>query len=197
VKVPVHCDESQPPRNNRPSRKTVLVVEDEAFVRESTCEVLQSAGYRVLQAGDAAEARAVFCNSGTPVDLLLCDAVLPDENGISLARVLRWQSPGLRTLMASGYPRSVLQDQFEVSDKRQVLSKPYSASLLLAEVDALLRRFASCTRTLQTPSSRFAKGAVKPGGMYCTTTTGTGKSPGRAVRMSSRALGPPVERRLQ
>jgi len=138
VKITVQCGEGQP-LLNRSSQKTVLVVEDEAFVRESTCEILQNAGYRVLQASNTADARSVFLSAGTQIDLLLCDAVLPDENGLSLARILRWQSPALRTVMASGYPRSVLLEQFELSEKGQVLSKPYSASVLLARIDALLR----------------------------------------------------------
>src|SRR5690242_6445626 len=100
VKLPVHCGESQP-LLDRSSRKTVLVVEDEAFVRESTCEILQNAGYRVLHASNAAGAKSVFLNAGTQIDLLLCDAVLPDENGMSLARILRWHAPGLLTVMAS------------------------------------------------------------------------------------------------
>jgi two-component system, cell cycle sensor histidine kinase and response regulator CckA len=139
MKLPAYSGERQPPQESRRPRKTVLVVEDEAFVRESTCEILQNAGYRVLQAGTAAEAKAVFSNANAPVDLLLCDAVLPDENGIALADVLRWQAPGLRTIMASGYPRSVLWEEFKVSNLRQVLSKPYSARLLLAQVEAALR----------------------------------------------------------
>lgn len=131
--------ERQPPQESERPRKTVLVVEDEAFVRESTCEILQNAGYSVLQAGTAAEAKNLFLNANAPIDLLLCDAVLPDENGVVLADVLRWQSPGLQTIVASGYPRSVLWNEFEVSNLRQVLSKPYSASLLLARVEAALR----------------------------------------------------------
>jgi hypothetical protein len=139
MKFFTHCDESQPTQEMGRPGKTVLVVEDEAFVRESTCEILQNAGYRVLQAGSAAEAKDVFSNANTPVDLLLCDAILPDENGIALADVLRWRSPSLQTIVASGYPRSVLWSEFKVSDLPQVLSKPYSASLLLAVVKEALR----------------------------------------------------------
>ena len=130
---------SQTTRESERPWKTVLVVEDEAFVRESTCEILQNAGYRVLQAGTAGEAKNLFLNANAPIDLLLCDAVLPDENGVALADVLRWRSPGLQTIVASGYPRSVLWNEFKVSNVCQVLSKPYSASLLLAQVKAALR----------------------------------------------------------
>ena len=138
MKITVQCGEGQP-LLNRSSQKTVLVVEDEAFVRESTCEILQNAGYRVLQASNAADARSVFLSAGTQIDLLLCDAVLPDENGLSLARILRWKSLGLRTLTVSGYPRSVLLEQFELSPQGLVLNKPYCASVLLATIDGLLR----------------------------------------------------------
>jgi DNA-binding NtrC family response regulator len=139
MKLLAQSVERQPTQESRQPRKTVLVVEDEAFVRESTCEILQNAGYRVLQAGTAAQAENLFLNANAPIDLLLCDAVLPDENGVALADVLRRRSPGLQTIVASGYPRSVLWNEFKVSNLRQVLSKPYSASLLLAEVEAALR----------------------------------------------------------
>jgi response regulator RpfG family c-di-GMP phosphodiesterase len=56
--------------------ETILFVEDEAFVREVTCEVLRSAGYRVLTAKNAAEAVRVYDQSSGEVGLLLTDVVL-------------------------------------------------------------------------------------------------------------------------
>src|ERR1035441_10058262 len=65
--------------------KTILLVEDEAFVREVTCEVLRSAGYRVLAAKNAAEAMRIYEARGDEVELLIRDVVLPGESGRVLA----------------------------------------------------------------------------------------------------------------
>jgi CheY-like chemotaxis protein len=46
--------------NNRPRRRTILLVEDEPFVREATCSILESANFEVLPAGDAQEAMKVY-----------------------------------------------------------------------------------------------------------------------------------------
>lgn len=61
--------------------KTILFVEDEALVRDVTCEVLRSAGYRVLTAKNGAEAVRLYEAFGDEVELLLSDVVLPGESG--------------------------------------------------------------------------------------------------------------------
>src|SRR5579871_4247667 len=86
------------------SGTTILVVEDEDFVREVTCEVLISAGYRVLQARTATEAARLFSREAKGADLLLTDVVLPGRNGQVLARELTGSHPGLKTIFISGYP---------------------------------------------------------------------------------------------
>jgi CheY-like chemotaxis protein len=79
-------------------------VEDESFLREVTCEILESAGYRVLKAGTAAEAISIFDEYKTVVRLLLTDVVLPGQNGRDLATDLRYVCPKLRIIFVSGYP---------------------------------------------------------------------------------------------
>jgi two-component system, cell cycle sensor histidine kinase and response regulator CckA len=61
----------------RETGATILVIEDERFVRDVTCEILRDAGYRVLQADCAEAARKVFQRYGKRIQMLLCDAVLP------------------------------------------------------------------------------------------------------------------------
>src|SRR5580700_4654476 len=68
--------------------ETILLVEDEAFVRAATAEVLESAGYRLVIAGSAAEALEAYRTCSLPVDLLLADIVMPGMNGRELATEL-------------------------------------------------------------------------------------------------------------
>jgi PleD family two-component response regulator len=61
--------------------ETILFVEDQAFVREASAEILKSAGYRVLVAKNAEEASCAYDLVSGAVDLLLTDVILPRENG--------------------------------------------------------------------------------------------------------------------
>jgi CheY-like chemotaxis protein len=79
-------------------------VEDETYLREVTCESLESAGYRVLKTRNAAEAINAFRQYKTIVKLLLTDVVLPGQNGRDLANDLRSVCPKLRIIFTSGYP---------------------------------------------------------------------------------------------
>jgi DNA-binding response OmpR family regulator len=79
-------------------------VEDETLLREVTCEILESAGYRVLKTRNAAEAISTFGEYKAIVRLLLTDVVLPGQNGRDLANDLRAVCPKLSVLFISGYP---------------------------------------------------------------------------------------------
>lgn len=83
--------------------ETVLLVEDEDFVRSVTREVLEMSGYCVLEARNAAEGIKIFKESSAHVDLLLTDVVMPGMNGPELVRNLTAIAPTLRVLFMSGY----------------------------------------------------------------------------------------------
>ena len=113
--------------------QTILVVEDEVFVREAASEVLRSAGYRVLAAKDAAEALQIFDEADPEVDLLLTDVILPGENGRCLAERLRRRSPLLPVLLATGYGEQMAREGGE-----PCLAKPFSSQDLLGKVRELM-----------------------------------------------------------
>jgi len=111
--------------------ETILLVEDEAFVREVTGEVLRCAGYRVLTARNGTEAGAAYSQSQGEVDLLLTDVVLPGETGRTLAERLTRQNPKLKILLVSGYT-----DQMGLhgGEREECLAKPFSTGVLLQRV---------------------------------------------------------------
>jgi len=114
---------------------TILFVEDEAFVRDVTCEVLQSAGYRVLSATNAAEAMRLYDQHCGEVDFLLSDVVLPGESGWTLARKLRRENPFLKILLVTGYAE---QMGLKGAKPEEFLAKPFSTETLLQSVRQLL-----------------------------------------------------------
>jgi two-component system cell cycle sensor histidine kinase/response regulator CckA len=118
---------------------TILLVEDEAFVREVVGEILRSAGYRVLKARQAAEAMRVFRRHRQEVGLLITDVVMPGRNGRDLARDLSSICPGLITIFVSGYPETVLTKDGALERGVFYLPKPFSAGDLLQQVRHVLQ----------------------------------------------------------
>lgn len=115
--------------------QTVLLVEDEALVRDVTREILEAAGYRVLPAGDSETALRMYHEFGAAVDLLLTDMILPGENGGELAARMRRQNPELRVLLVTGYA-----DQIAVlkNSGEEYLLKPFCSDVLLRRVAELM-----------------------------------------------------------
>ncbi|MGH9544877.1 MAG: response regulator [Terriglobales bacterium] len=117
---------------------TILLVEDEAFVRSVTCEILSSAGYRVLSACNAAEALQSFRSHSDEVHLLLTDVVLPDRNGCDLALELVTLSRGIRAVFVSGYPENAVTRTGLRQPGWFYLPKPFSAASLLQKIREVL-----------------------------------------------------------
>jgi len=116
--------------------ETILLVEDEAFVRKVTAEVLQSAGYRLVIATSAAEALEAYRGCG-PFDLLLADVVLPGMSGRELASELESSRPGAKVLLMSGYAEQLAPCELSARG-HEYLAKPFSTRMLLSTVRGVL-----------------------------------------------------------
>ena len=115
---------------NEAPTAAILVVEDELLVRMFAVDVLEDAGFRVLQAGTAAEALQAL--QGSPdVRAALVDIGLPDRPGDQLAREIHAMRADLPIVIASGRSGRELRDTFAGNQLVTVLVKPYTASLLL------------------------------------------------------------------
>lgn len=114
--------------------EAILLVEDEAFVREVAWEVLSTAGYRVLSAKNAEE--AVEIHASQKVRLLLTDVILPGINGFALAKRLKQGNPGLKVLLVTGYAEQM--SVIEAAEE-ECLAKPFSAEMLVQRVRQMLK----------------------------------------------------------
>jgi CheY-like chemotaxis protein len=120
----------------------VLLVEDEAVVREITGQVLQSAGYRVLASSTPTHALELAREHAWNVDLLLTDVVMPEMNGIDLAEKLRQLQPKLVTVFMSGYAEGDLLRNIRAQSAMHI-QKPFTVNFLLSRLAEALAANAS------------------------------------------------------
>jgi CheY-like chemotaxis protein len=113
--------------------ETILLVEDEAFVRKVTAEVLESAGYRLVIARSGAEALNACRKSSQPFDLLLADVIMPGISGRELADEYEGLCPHARVLLMSGYAGQLEKRQLPLYSNAY-LAKPFSVRELLRKV---------------------------------------------------------------
>jgi len=116
----------------------VLVVDDEAALREITKATLESFGYRVVLAGDGAQAVARCAEHGGALALMVTDLQMPHLDGLSAIRAVRTLRPDLPVIAVSGSPdeqQAVGRSGLEVQG---ILAKPLSAAALLLEMDRVL-----------------------------------------------------------
>jgi hypothetical protein len=114
--------------------ETILVVEDEAVVRDVACRILGEHGYEVVLANDAAAALRICVDPDRPVDLLLTDVVMPGLSGPELVEQFQTLRPGTPALLMSGYPGDFLVPSSGGTDGTEVVGKPFTATVLLDKV---------------------------------------------------------------
>ena len=117
----------------------ILLVEDEAELRNSNAEFLTSIGYSVSCAGSGPEALQLLGRNG-PVDLVITDVVMPKMNGREFANQLLKLRPETKVLFISGYADDVILKTGVSRSGTPFLQKPYSLRQLSAKIHDLLAR---------------------------------------------------------
>jgi PAS domain S-box-containing protein len=115
-------------------RETVLVAEDDPFVRSYAVSCLSSLGYRVVEAADGREALQKL-GEGLEADILFTDVVMPGGiNGWEVAERARRTRPGLKVLLTSGYALETLAERGRLPKGAVILNKPYRKAELAKRV---------------------------------------------------------------
>ena len=117
----------------------VLVVEDDAEVRQLACDMLGRSGYETIAAQDGPSALR-FLTTRSDIALLISDMVLPGGmSGAELVSAMRHERPELPVLFVTGYSNDAVSNDPEIKDIK-LLPKPFSESALAAAVGELLQR---------------------------------------------------------
>jgi two-component system, cell cycle sensor histidine kinase and response regulator CckA len=118
--------------------ETVLLVEDDAAVRNVAREFLDLAGYQVLEAKDITDAIELCKTHRSTIHLLITDVVMPQMSGPELARHLIDLRPKMKVLFVSGYPGSTIVQQGGLTEESHLLQKPYRFDTLTRKVREVL-----------------------------------------------------------
>lgn len=135
---PRACARSTPLNSSLPQSAepaTILLVEDESLILDSSTELLRAAGYNVLSAGTGGDALDMIQAYKGPIDLLVTDLALPQINGSELAVAIAASHPETRVLAVSGHPEEYVCGQPGIGE---YLAKPFSFANLHDKIRSLL-----------------------------------------------------------
>jgi two-component system cell cycle response regulator CpdR len=115
---------------------TILLAEDDDSMRRFLARALEKAGYKVFSYANGAEAYKGLKEK--PVTLLLTDIVMPEMDGIELAKRAAVLQPDLKIMFITGFAAVALQPHEKAPKDARILSKPVHLKDLVREVDKLL-----------------------------------------------------------
>lgn len=120
---------------------SVLIVDDEDQLRTLMCETLKEAGYRVTEARDGAEALRQY--RMVPVDLVIMDILMPNQDGLETTVTLRREFPNVKIIAITGGSDMIgilnFLDVAKMLGAHRVLQKPFDMKTLLDTVQAELQ----------------------------------------------------------
>jgi two-component system, cell cycle sensor histidine kinase and response regulator CckA len=118
--------------------ETILLVEDDQFVRELAAEILRRAGYHVLIAANGPQAIDVSGTFEDHIHLIITDVIMPKMNGPELIKKLLATRPGMKTLVMSGYTDAAMTQIGDLGPKTEFLQKPFTMDAFTRKVREVL-----------------------------------------------------------
>jgi signal transduction histidine kinase/ActR/RegA family two-component response regulator len=119
--------------------ETIMVVEDEPFVRKLAIKILERNGYHVLDTVDPNDALEQCRTYADTIHLLLTDIIMPQMSGTDLAREILTIRPDIRILFMSGYTDDLLGEYGVLNDDVNFIAKPFNQDALIEKIKSALR----------------------------------------------------------
>jgi DNA-binding response OmpR family regulator len=130
VTAPVHDDSARP--------KTVLLVEDDAAVRDSFMKALRDHGFEILEAASGDEALSLCVHGKETIEIAIIDMSMPQMWGDELAQRLAIVSPKTKIIFISGHSEDFLRSTSALTGTEIFFAKPFLPTLLLQKIKELL-----------------------------------------------------------
>lgn len=149
VKIQKSSEEEKivPLRELHGNQENILVVEDEKAILDFVCRSLKEYNYNTFSAEDAESAKKIFHAEKDKLDMIFCDVILPDQNGLELVSEIIPTNPNLAIVMTSGY--SDQKSRWNLINEKgfRFLPKPYTLPELLSTIRATLKASREITPT--------------------------------------------------
>ncbi len=137
--------------------KRILIVEDEAAIREFEAINLRRVGYDIVEAGSGEEALEIFDNDLEGFQIALLDVMMPGMDGFALCKELRSRSESIGIIMLTAKSQEMDKISGLMIGADDYITKPFSPTELLARVDSLYRRVGLNTAKAE-PSNELHSG---------------------------------------
>jgi signal transduction histidine kinase/CheY-like chemotaxis protein len=118
--------------------ETILLIEDDAAVRQVTRSMLEEFGYTVLEAANGIEAQTMFQRHRDQVQLILCDLIMPRMNGRETHAAIKKIKDDIKVIFMSGYTSDIIAGKGIADPGIQLLQKPLNPSTLLKKIRSVL-----------------------------------------------------------
>jgi CheY-like chemotaxis protein len=118
--------------------ETILLVDDDEFIRDLASRILTRVGYKILTASTGKEALEVYRARGHEVDMVLLDLIMPEMGGKQCLEGLLKLNPAVKVVIASGFSANVSTKEMLASQAKGFVNKPYDIRQLLGVVRSTL-----------------------------------------------------------
>lgn len=132
-----------PPLRAAGPARTVLVIDDEADVREVVQDMLTARGFRVLEAADGSQGVEQFRRHADEIDVVVLDMAMPGKSGAEVFHELIAIRPDARVIVSSGYSEQSMSARFPGTRPRAFVGKPFTLDALVDKIGLALRADAS------------------------------------------------------
>lgn len=123
------------------NKRCILIADDEPKMVRALRDFFRANGFCVLEAKNGIEAFDVFCAHTNEIDIILLDVMMPEQDGLTTLREIREASSLIPAILLTAKGEEYDQLSGFSSGADDYITKPFSPSLLMARVEAVLRRF--------------------------------------------------------